>query len=660
MDTAQKTIKYKKGGRSSINWKVCLVTSRRKVEKILTTHLGPVELRVERRLSNLIDEGDCSLFIIDTKVPDIKVWPAPILVNPDALYRPWCFLLGKLSDASSLGYLPSNSKFFERTESGINVLTSYINKIMEPESSKIIERVSYLESIRSFVVHMGNARVYLVKMSDLSEADSSCVVQYRVGRNHNHFKVRQESGNRFEVPWDEILYHYEPEYEYYKGKQVQVTDISRARYIGKKVREIRIKRGLSIEELAKRVGLKRPNLSRIEHGKHVPSLETLERISVPLGVPVADIVALPGENQQVALPVSPVRDTTVIKVIGLGGAGCSTVNRMIQKKTRGVEFITMDTDNRSLDTSKAPTRIQLGKNLSRGLGVGSGRRLGQTAAKKSRDEIKELLAGTDMVFITGGLGGGTGTGAVPVIAEVAREIGALTIAVVTKPFKFESAHRFEVAREGICELLNKVDTLIIIPGDCLLDLSDQNMGVDDAFKMADDIISHGIQVISEAINTPGMISLDFTEIKAVMKDAGPAWMSIGRGSGKNRAVDAAREALASPLLDVTTAGSKVVLFNIIGSSDLTLFEVNEAAEVIKQAVNPDANIIFSMAHDPDMKGDVRITLIATVFVSKGENKNTEEEDKLTKQLKNIETEYELCVPSFLRRPLFGRRRKTNK
>ncbi|MFH1662331.1 MAG: cell division protein FtsZ [Chloroflexota bacterium] len=343
-----------------------------------------------------------------------------------------------------------------------------------------------------------------------------------------------------------------------------------------------------------------------------------------------------------------------IKVIGLGGGGCNAVTRMVREEIQGVEFIAMNTDAQALAITEAPIRIQLGEKLTKGLGVGGNHQMGQKAAEESRDELKELVCGADMVFITAGMGGGTGTGAASVIAEVAKESGALTIAVVTKPFSFEGVHRTEVAKDGISKLLGKVDTLIIIPNDRLLDLCDQKTGVDSAFKMADDVLHHGVQAISEVITVPGMINLDFADVSAVMKNAGPAWMSIGHGSNKNRAVDAAKEALASPLLDVTIEGSKGVLFNIVGGSDLTLFEVNEAAEVIRQAVDPDANIIFGVAHDPSMGNDVRITLIATGFVSKTEFDGESDEDEITKQLKNIKTEDELDVPSFLRQPLFSR------
>ncbi|MBA7485869.1 Cell division protein FtsZ [subsurface metagenome] len=289
--------------------------------------------------------------------------------------------------------------------------------------------------------------------------------------------------------------------------------------------------------------------------------------------------------------------------------------------------------------------------------MGGDHTMGQKAAEESRDELKELVSGADMVFITCGMGGGTGTGAAPIIAETAKQNGALTIAVVTRPFTFEGIHRCQVSDEGIARLLGKVDTLIIIPNDRLLDLCDQKTDVDNAFKLADDVLRHGVQAISEVITVPGLINLDFADVKAVMKDAGPAWMSIGTGSGKNRAVDAAREALASSLLDVSIDGSRGVLFNVVGGSSLTLFEVNEAAEVIQQAVDPEANIIFGVAHDPNMDNELRITLVATGFASKAGLADTGEEDEQTQLLKSLKSEEELDVPSFLRRPLFSHRRQ---
>ncbi len=347
-----------------------------------------------------------------------------------------------------------------------------------------------------------------------------------------------------------------------------------------------------------------------------------------------------------------------IKVIGLGGGGSNAITRMVREEIQGVEFIAMNTDAQALSITEAPIRLQLGEKLTRGLGVGGDHALGQRAAEESSDELRELVSGADMVFVTGGMGGGTGTGAAPIIADIAKQSGALTIAVVTKPFSFEGNHRCQVANEGITRLLGKVDTLIIIPNDRLLDLCDQKTGVDNAFKLADDVLRHGVQAIAEVITTPGLINLDFADVKSVMKDAGPAWMSMGRGSGQNRAIDAANQALASPLLDVSINGSKAVLFNVVGGSSLTLFEVNEAADVIRQAVDPEANIIFGVAHDPDMDNEVRITLIATGFISKLGLTGAGQEDELTQLLKGLKTEEELDVPSFLRRPLFSHRRQT--
>jgi len=347
-----------------------------------------------------------------------------------------------------------------------------------------------------------------------------------------------------------------------------------------------------------------------------------------------------------------------IKVIGLGGGGCNAITRMVREEIQGVEFIAMNTDAQALSITEAPTRFQLGEKLTKGLGAGGDHSVGQKAAEESREELQELVAGADMLFITCGMGGGTGTGCAPVIAEIAKQSGALTIAIVTKPFNFEGVRRYQVADEGILRLLSKVDTLIIIPNNRLLDLCDQQTSVDNAFRLADDVLRHGVQAISEVITVPGMINLDFADVKAVMKDAGPAWMSIGIGSGKNRAVDAAKEALANPLLDVSINGAKGVLFNVVGSDNLTLIEVNESADVIKEAVDPEANIIFGVAHDPDMDDkEVKITLIATGFASKAGMAGVSQEEELTELLKGLKTEDELDVPSFLRRPLFSHRRQ---
>ncbi len=347
-----------------------------------------------------------------------------------------------------------------------------------------------------------------------------------------------------------------------------------------------------------------------------------------------------------------------IKVIGLGGGGCNAITRMVREQIQGVDFIGMNTDAQALSITEAPIRVQLGERLTKGLGVGGDHVMGQKAAEETRDEISELISGADMVFITCGMGGGTGTGAAPVVAEISKQTGALTIAVVTKPFTFEGIHRTEVSDEGIVRLLGKVDTLIIIPNDRLLDLCDQKTVVDNAFKLADDVLRHGVQAIAEVITVPGLINLDFADVKAVMKDAGPAWMSMGVGSSKNRAVDAATEALASPLLDVSVDGAKGVLFNVAGGTGLTLFEVNEAADVIKQAVDPEANIIFGVVQDPSMGEEIRITLIATGFASKLGLAGVSREEEFTELLRGLKgKEEELDVPAFLRRPLFSHRRQ---
>ncbi len=355
-----------------------------------------------------------------------------------------------------------------------------------------------------------------------------------------------------------------------------------------------------------------------------------------------------------------VASSAKIKVIGLGGGGSNAVNRMVAEEIHGVEFITANTDAQALAMSEAPIRIQLGERLTRGLGAGGDHNQGAKAAEETRDEIKEVLSGADMIFITAGMGGGTGTGAAPIVAELAKETGALTIGIVTKPFQFEGTHRARVAQEGVERLIDKVDTLIIIPNDRLLALCDQKTSISDAFRFADDVLRNGVKAISEVITVPGLINLDFADIKAIMKNAGPAWMSIGIGSGPNRAVDAAKSALASPLLDVEIRGAKGVLFNVVGNDTLTLHEVNQSAEVIKEAVDPDANIIFGVAHDEKVQGEVRITLIATGFVHDAMTSilPTKSRDEVTEMLKGMnKSEEELDVPSFLRKPLFSRRRQ---
>jgi cell division protein FtsZ len=336
-----------------------------------------------------------------------------------------------------------------------------------------------------------------------------------------------------------------------------------------------------------------------------------------------------------------------IKVIGLGGAGCNAISRMVREHLRGVEFIAMNTDAQALEVTEAMQRVQLGEKLTGGLGAGGDHTIGRRSAEESKDAIHDAVAGSDMIFLTAGMGGGTGTGSIAIAAETAKQTGALTIGVVTRPFSFEGTHRAKVAEEGIHDLMPNVDTLIIIPNDRLLALCDQKTSVDSAFRLADEVLHHGVQAIAEVVTVPGLINLDFADIRTIMKDAGPAWMSIGRGTGQNRAVDAAKDALASPLLDVSIAGSKGVLFNIAGSNTLALYEVNNAAETIRQAVDPEANVIFGVVVDPNLGNDVRLTLIATGFATKEMMADATREKELAKVLKGIQDD-ELDLPSFLR------------
>jgi cell division protein FtsZ len=335
-----------------------------------------------------------------------------------------------------------------------------------------------------------------------------------------------------------------------------------------------------------------------------------------------------------------------IKAIGMGGGGCNAITHMVREGIKGVDFIAMNTDGQALALAEAPTRIQLGEKLTKGLGAGGDHKVGAKAAEESRQVIEELVEGADMVFVSAGMGGGTGTGGIPFVAEIAKQAGALTIAVVTKPFTFEGVHRAQVAEEGLVNLSSKVDTLIIIPNDRLLQLCDAKTAIDSAFKLADNALMLGVQAISEVVTVPGLINLDFADIKSVMKDAGPAWMSVGKGSGQNRAAEAAKAALASPLLDVSVKGAKGVLFNISGGPSLTLFECNEAAQVINQAVNPGANIIFGVVFDPKMDSEVRITVIATGFVTQY-GKGGPSAEELRRLIKGSGDT--LDIPSFLRR-----------
>lgn len=302
-----------------------------------------------------------------------------------------------------------------------------------------------------------------------------------------------------------------------------------------------------------------------------------------------------------------------IKVIGVGGGGGNAVNRMIASSVSGVEFWSINTDAQALTQSAAPYRLQMGQKLTRGLGAGGNPAIGQKAAEESRDEIATALENSDLVFITAGMGGGTGTGAAPIVAEVAKEVGALTVGVVTRPFTFEGRRRTSQAEEGIAALQSRVDTLIIIPNDKLLSVISEQTPVQEAFRVADDILRQGVQGISDIITIPGLVNVDFADVRAVMADAGSALMGIGLGSGKSRAREAAIASISSPLLESSIEGARGVVFNITGGSDLTLHEVNSAAEIIYEVVDPNANIIFGAVIDDRLQGEVRITVIATGF-----------------------------------------------
>ena len=312
---------------------------------------------------------------------------------------------------------------------------------------------------------------------------------------------------------------------------------------------------------------------------------------------------------------SDIENFALIKVVGVGGGGSNAVNRMIRAELMGVEFITVNCDAQALLLSDAPHKIRIGDKITRGLGAGADPSVGRKCAEDDTEKLYEALKEADMIFITAGMGGGTGTGAAPIIAEIAKDIGALTVAVVTKPFQFEGAKRRLLAEQGIHELVDKVDTLITIPNDRLLQVVDQRTNLVDAFRIVDDVLRQGVQGISDLITVPGLINLDFADVKTIMTNAGSALMGIGHGSGDARAADAARQAIMSPLLEQSIDGARGVLFTITGGPDLTLFEVNEAAEIIHAAADPEANIIFGAVVDERMGDDVKISVIATGFDS---------------------------------------------
>ncbi len=350
-------------------------------------------------------------------------------------------------------------------------------------------------------------------------------------------------------------------------------------------------------------------------------------------------------DQPVALPGVPSNiGTAVIKVVGVGGGGCNAVSRMFRDRIPEVEYICINSDQQALERVNVPLRIRVGDITARGLGVGGDPARGRSCAEESRDALKAALEGSDLIFVAAGMGGGTGTGAAPVVAEVAQELGALVVGVVTKPFGFEGSARMKKAIQGIEQLRQKVDTLIVIPNDRLLALSDERLTMENAFRVADGVLRQGVQAISELILIPGEINLDFADVRAIMENAGPAWMAIGHGKGENRAIQAAEEALNSPLLEVTINGATGVLLNVTGGPDMTLAEVNQAAEIVSNMVHPDANIIFGTVTDPKMEAEVKLTLIATGFSAEGEKPR----DRSAEARQALANDEDLSVPPFLR------------
>ena len=356
---------------------------------------------------------------------------------------------------------------------------------------------------------------------------------------------------------------------------------------------------------------------------HAPGQENIP-LPVNTSNPFGNSIGLYGDRKNTEAGDSPrteearsselvLSNAAKIKVIGVGGGGGNAVERMIASEVAGVEFWSVNTDAQALSRSSAPQRLQIGQKLTRGLGAGGNPAIGQKAAEESRDEIANALDRPDLVFITAGMGGGTGTGAAPIVAEIAKEAGALTVGVVTRPFSFEGRRRTAQAEDGVSNLQSRVDTLIIIPNNRLLSVINEQTPVQEAFRYADDILRQGVQGISDIITVPGLVNVDFADVRAVMADAGSALMGIGMGSGKSRAREAANMAISSPLLESSIEGAKGVVFNITGGTDMTLHEVNAAAEIIYEVVDPNANIIFGAVIDDRLQGEIKITVIATGF-----------------------------------------------
>jgi len=357
-----------------------------------------------------------------------------------------------------------------------------------------------------------------------------------------------------------------------------------------------------------------------------------------------------------------------IKVIGIGGSGSNAISRMIACKIHGIDFVAINTDAQDLHHTAASEKLHIGKNLTRGLGAGMNPEIGRQAAEENRDEIHQVVKGSDMVFITYGLGGGTGTGCGPIVAEAAKDSGALAVAVVTKPFSFEGLHRMRIAEEGLLQLKDKVDTLITIPNDKLLSVIEQKTSLLDAFSVVDDVLRQAVQGISDLVVTPGIVNVDFADVKAIMENTGSALMGIGRATGEDRAIEAAKAAINSPLLEISINGAKGVLFNVGGGSDLTMSEINEAAKVIVESVDPEARVIFGAVVDDKLKkGEIEITVIATGFdeglpkktgepriqdispINHIEKKDRKEVNFKFKEVEEPENEWD--VPAFIRRKM---------
>lgn len=447
---------------------------------------------------------------------------------------------------------------------------------------------------------------------------------------------------------------------------------------GTYLREMRYRRGYSIRELSDELGLAYESILMLEAGLLRPSEVTsstwvrlmrllegrealVRRETEPGGEEIDPDEAWADEDGSSGKPlgVGQALGVATLKVIGVGGGGSNAVGRMYQQRVPGVEYIAVNTDAQHLIRMDIPRKVRIGDRLTRGLGVGGNPELGREAAEESREDLYDLLSGTDMVFVAAGMGGGTGTGAAPVVAEIAKEVGALTIAVVTKPFGFEGQQRAMQAEEGIRRLREHVDTMILIPNDRLYTVSDERMTAENAFRIADDVLRQGVQSIAELVMVAGDINLDFADIRAVMTGAGSAWMAIGHGRGRDRAYDAARAAMASPLLHVPVQGATRVLLNITYGPDVTLQEVYEASDIIRGLVDPNANIIFGMITDENMEDEVRVTVVATGLTG-SENVVSQSLDSILQTA--LDPGAEAALPGFMQRigdfftGLFGRRK----